>query len=281
MKTLQRCALVALGLTLPSVVSAQEVAPFFQQAPAVLVDTYEGVDAPVFNDYFEMLTQRYEGSDGWPWSIFTRSATKAIRVTALPAGLESMLEVLAARQASFQDFEESQVELWNSAWETRHVSVYNAAPGLSVVPDGFTGEDMQALPFTRVIVYELEWDQVPAFRAALRERSALDRAAGLGNAFVLTVWNGGIGTVGQTVVLRVSAESRTADADANFQARRAARQDYQAEWSRLTGIMNDAAASEAGALFHPRWLVRQKPMWGLGPRAQPPPPAVRVTVRHS
>jgi hypothetical protein len=241
MKTLQRCALVALGLTLPSVVSAQEVAPFFQQAPAVLVDTYEGVDAPVFNDYFEMLTQRYEGSDGWPWSIFTRSATKAIRVTALPAGLESMLEVLAARQASFQDFEESQVELWNSAWETRHVSVYNAAPGLSVVPDGFTGEDMQALPFTRVIVYELEWDQVPAFRAALRERSALDRAAGLGNAFVLTVWNGGIGTVGQTVVLRVSAESQMADVGPNAEARRAAREDYRAEWNRLSGIMRDAA----------------------------------------
>jgi hypothetical protein len=243
MKALQRCLTIAaaFALSLPLVVSAQGVAPFFERAPSVLVDTYEGIDAPVFTEYFEMLAEKYEGSEAWPWSVFTRSSTTATRVTPLPAGLESMLEVLASRQAGFQDFDESQTELWNSAWGTRHMSVYGAAPAMSVVPDGFTVEDMHALPYTRVIVYELEWDQAPAFRAALRERSALDRAAGLGNAFVLTAWNGGIGTVGQTVVLRVSAESRAADAGPNGEARRVARQGYRAEWNRLTGIMNAAA----------------------------------------
>ena len=243
MKVFRNIALSAVALSIPTVAIAQDVAPFFEQIPAVLVDTYEGVNSPLFDEYFEMLVNRDEADGEVGWSIYSESATKKLRATALPEGLESMLGILGLRQTGFSDFNEDQVALWSSAWGSRAVSVWNAAPGMSVVPEGFTSADMGELPFTRVILYEVAWDQAPAFRAALRERSALDREAGLGGNFVMTAWNGGIGTRAQTVQVRVSAVSRSADAGPNQMARRAGREGYQAEWGRLSGIMNAASTS--------------------------------------
>jgi hypothetical protein len=236
-----RSVLVAATLLLPVTTAAQDVAPIFESAPAVLYETYRAVNSPVFTEYFEMLVDRYAGSDGYGWGVYSENATVHYRITALPEGLTSMVAVQQARGVSFQDFSESEVALWNSAWGSRHVSVYNAAPGLSVVPDGFTVSDIQALPYNRVSIYNLKWDQAPAFREALAARSALDREAGLGDAFVLTAWNGGVGTEAQTVMLRVSAESRTVDAGSNFDARRAARAAYGEEWGRLNAIINASA----------------------------------------
>jgi len=235
-----RSMLVAATLLLPATTSAQDVAPIFENAPAVLYETYRAVNSPVFTEYFEMLVDRYAGSDGYGWGVYSENATVHYRITGLPEGLTSMVEVQQARGVSFQDFNEAQVALWNSAWGSRHVSVYNAAPALSVVPD-FTVSDIQALPYNRVRIYNLKWDQAPAFREALAARSALDREAGLGNAFILTVWNGGVGTEAQTVMLRVSAESRTVDSGANFEARQVARAAYREEWSRLTALMSASA----------------------------------------
>lgn len=240
MKTLMKGALVAAALSVPATSWAQDVAPLFEAAPAVLYETYRGVDGPVFNEYFEMLVDRYAGSDGFGWGIYRENATVAYRITALPEGLQSMVDVQQARGTSFQEFTDDQVDLWNRAWGTRHVAVYNAAPGLSVVPDGFSVADIQALPYNRVTIYHLEWNQAPAFRQALSERAALDREAGIDN-FVFTVWNGGIGTEAQTVMVRVSAESRAADAGANTAARREARQSYIEEFRRLGAIMNASA----------------------------------------
>ena len=191
MKMLLKGALVVAALSLPAASWAQDVAPLFEAAPAVLYETYRGVDGPVFNEYFEMLVDKYAGSNGFGWGIYRENTTVAYRITALAEGLESMLEVQQARNTSFQEFTEDQLDLWNRAWGTRHVAVYNAAPGLSVVPDGFSVADIQALPYNRVTIYHLKWNEAPAFRQALRERSALDREAGIEN-FVLTVWNGGI-----------------------------------------------------------------------------------------
>lgn len=236
-----RSMLVAATLLLPATTSAQDVAPIFESAPAVLYETYRAVNSPVFTEYFEMLVDRYAGSDGYGWGIYSENATVHYRITGLPEGLTSMVEVQQARGVSFQDFSEAQVALWNSAWGSRHVSVYDAAPALSVVPDDFTVSDIRALPYNRVSIYNLKWDQAPAFREALAARSALDREAGLGSAFILIAWTGNVGTEAQTVMLRVSAESRTVDSGANAEARQVARAAYREEWNRLTAIMNASA----------------------------------------
>ena len=240
MHTLMKGALLVAALSLPVTSGAQDVAPLFEAAPAILYETHSGVDGPVFDEYFEMLVEKYAGAEGFGWGVYRENATVAYRITALSAGLESMLEVQQARNESFQEFTEDQTDLSNRAWGTRHVAVYNAAPALSVVPDGFSVADIQALPYNRVTLYNLKWDKAPAFRQALAERSALGREAGIED-FVLTAWTGGIGTQAQTVMVRVTAESRAADAGDNAAARRAARQPYIAEFRRLTGIMNRSA----------------------------------------
>jgi hypothetical protein len=232
--------LVAAAMSVSGGLSAQDVAPLFQQAPAVLYETYKGVDAPVFNEYFELLVERYAGTNAFGWGVYRENSTVAYRITALPNRLQSMLEVQQARNEGFQDMTEHHVDLWNRAWQTRHVAVYGSVPAASVVPEGFTVADIQALPYNRVTVYHLKWDQVGAFREALNRRSELDREAGIDD-FVLTGWAGGIGTESQTFMIRVSAASQAADIGPNRDARRAARESYRAEFGRLSGIMNASA----------------------------------------
>ena len=240
MRILPRGAWIAAALLLPSATAAQEVPPLFQSVPSVLYETYRGVNARVFTEYFEMLVNRYAGSPGYGWGIYSENATVQYRITALPDGLASMVDLQRARGESFQNFTEDQVALWNSAWGTRHAAVYNAAPTLSVVPEGFTVDDIRGMPYNRVTVYHLKWDEAPAFRAALAERSALDRQAGIEN-FVLTTWTGGVGTEAQTVMIRVSAENRAADAGENARLRREARASYREDFGRHSGIMNASA----------------------------------------
>jgi hypothetical protein len=214
-------------------------APFFEQVPAVLYETYRGVSNPTFDNYFNMLVDKYATSGGAGWAIYRENAKTAYRITVLPEGMESLLPIQQARVASFQEFDEGQMALWNGAWESRHVAVFNAAPAMSVVPEGFTVDDIRRLPYNRTTLYYLKWDQAAEFRQALRRRYELDREAGIEN-FVLTAWNGGIGTEAQVVMIRVSAESRTADAGPNFEARRAARASYSDEWRELNRVMGDA-----------------------------------------
>lgn len=229
-------------LSLPVGASAQEVAPLFQKAPSVLYETYRAVNAPAFNEYFEMLAAKYERSGGFAWGIYTENPTVAYRITALPERLTTLIEVNRARNAGAQAFTPAERAMWNAGWGSRQAVIYNAAPAMSVVPDDFDIDHIRALPYNRVIVYHIRWDQAPAFREALRARSALDRENGV-RGFVMTAWNGGLGTAAQTVMIRVSAESQAADVGANREARSASRASYREEWGRLSGIMNAAAWS--------------------------------------
>ena len=237
---LSLASVVLSGLVAVGPLTAQDVAPLFQQAGSVVYETYNGVNSPVFGEYFEMLVDKYKDTDAHGWGLYRENATVWYRISPLANGLQTLMEVQAARSAGFQEFNDAERALWNTAWATRHVSIFNAAPAMSVVPEGFSVADIQALPYNRVTVYYLKWDQAPAFRQALRARAELDRDANIDD-FVFTAWNGGIGTEAQTVMIRVSAASLNADRGPNQAARRAARESYRAEWSRLSQIMNNAA----------------------------------------
>jgi hypothetical protein len=205
-----------------------------------MYETYRNVNNPAFGEYFSMLVEKYTGTNGHPWAIYRENAKTAYRITVLPDGIESMLPIQQARVESFQEFDEDQIAMWNAGWGSRQVSIWNTAPGLSVVPEGFTVDDIRELGYNRVSIYYLKWNRAAEFRQALAERSALDREAGIDD-FVLTTWNGGIGTPAQVVMIRVSAESQAADIGPNREARRAARQPYMERFGELTRIMNEAA----------------------------------------
>lgn len=240
MKLIRRFTLAALLLPIAAPAAAQDVAPFFEQVPAVLYETYKGTTSN-FNAYFDMLVAKYDASGGeYGWAIYRQGPKVAYRISVLPEGLESLAPMQRARGASFQEFDDDQMALWSSAWGTRHAAVYSAAPALSVVPEGFTVDDIRALPYHRTTIYHLKWDQAGAFRDALRRRAELDRAANIEN-FVFTVWNGGIGTEGQIVMIRVAAENEAADDGPNREARAAARQGYLEEFRELVRIMNDSS----------------------------------------
>lgn len=234
-------SLAAVCLTAPAAApAAAQNAPIFDQVPAVLYETFRGLNNPTFGEYFEMLVEKYSGTTGYPWAIYVENAKTAYRISILPDGLNSLAPMQQARSESFQEFDDSQRELWLGGWGQRQAAVYGSAPALSVVPDDFTVDDIRALPYNRVTVYYLRWDKAAQFRQALAERSALDRDANI-PGFVLTAWNGGVGTPAQVVMLRVSAESQQADIGANREARQAARASYREEFNRLSRLMNDAA----------------------------------------
>ncbi|HBV07016.1 MAG TPA: hypothetical protein DEF01_09770 [Gemmatimonadetes bacterium] len=232
-------ALIAVAAICPSMVNGQDVAPIFESAPWIQYETYRAVDAPVFREYFEMLVDKFSGTEAFGWGVYQESPTVAYRITALPNTWQSLQDVNEQRVAGFEDFTEVEVDLFNRAWGSRHAALYAVNPDQSVVPEGFTVDDIRALPYNRVMVYRLKWGQAPAFAEALAARSALDREAGMDN-FVFTVWWGGLGTETRTVMVRISAENRAADI-AGFQSRQEARQAYMDEWRRLSGIMNAAA----------------------------------------
>lgn len=231
-------ACIALTTFAASPAVAQD-APIFEQVPAVMYETYRGVNNPAFNDYFAMLVEKYAGTGGYAWAIYRESPKVAYRITGLAEGLASMIPIQRARVESFQEFDQGQMDMWNAGWGSRHVSVWNAAPAMSVVPDGFTVEDIRELPYNRVIVYHLKWNQAGAFREALRARSALDREAGI-EGFVQTAWNGGIGTNAQVVMVRYSFASELADLE-NRSVRMEAREGFREEWLAHNRAMNEAA----------------------------------------
>jgi hypothetical protein len=238
MRSFASAVFVAAILAIPASGPAQEVAPIFEQVPAVMYETYSNINQPAFNEYFEMLVAKYTESGGHGWAIYFENPKVAHRITVLEDGLATVPGLQRARVESFQEFNEAQMELWNSAWGSRHAAIYSTAPNLSYVPEGFTVDDIRRLPYVRTRIHYLKWNQAGAFRQALARRGELDREAGIDN-LVLTAWNGGLGAVGQSVMIRVSAESLMADREA-LAERMEIRQGYWDEWIRLTRIMNDA-----------------------------------------
>ena len=94
--------LVAMVVALPSVLVAQFDA-------TIIHEKYLGVDGPLFAEYFDMLNQKYQGTDATGWGIYYESPTVAYRLTAVPAesGMEGVVEVLNERVEGFQEFTEA------------------------------------------------------------------------------------------------------------------------------------------------------------------------------
>ncbi len=226
-----------LCISAPGITQEEEVAPIFQEVRGLMYETYKGVNRPIFNEYFEMLVEKYEGTDA-RWAIFNENLSVSHRLTALSEGWDSVIAITEDRQASFQEFTYAQRALWDVAWDTRQVQLYGAMPALSYVPEGFTVENIRQLPYHRVEIHHLKWDQAPAWREALARRHEIDREAGVDN-MVLTTWGGGLGTERMTVMIRIAAESPETD-QAQLAERQQLREPYMDEIMELMAQMHAA-----------------------------------------
>ena len=226
--------LVAMVVVLPSVLVAQFDA-------TIIHEKYLGVDGPVFAEYFDMLNQKYQGTDATGWGIYYESPTVAYRLTAVPAesGMEGVVEVLNERVEGFQEFTEAQRQLWATAWSSRRQSVYVALPELSYLPDDVSIETLQANPYSRVQTYHVKPTEIESFESALARRGELDRGVGIDN-LILRVYRGGMGTPAPVYMLRFHAESQEADALGRAD-RQVARQGIMEEWRETNTAMREAA----------------------------------------
>jgi hypothetical protein len=102
----------------------------------------------------------------------------AYRITGLPEGLHSVAAITERRVIGANEFTEEERALWETAWQTRQVQLYSAIPALSYVPEGFTTEDMRQLPWRRVEIHHVEWDQAPAWRAAVARMNEINASTG-------------------------------------------------------------------------------------------------------
>ena len=229
--------LVAVLVALPSVLSAQTA--LFDAT--VIYEKYLGVDQPVFAEYFNMLNQKYEGTDATGWGIYYETPTVSYRLTPVPAesGMEGVVEVLNERNLAFQEFTEPQRELWATAWASRRQAVYFALPELAYLPDDISAETLQANPYSRVQIYHVRPTEMQNFEDALARRGELDRSLGIDN-LILRVYRGGMGTPAPVYMLRFHAESQEADA-LGLAERRAARQGIMEEWRATNRAMSEAA----------------------------------------
>ena len=229
--------LVAMVVVLPSVLIAQAS----QFDATIIHEKYLGVDGPVFAEYFDMLNQKYQGTDATGWGIYYESPTVAYRLTAVPAesGMEGVVEVLNERVAGFQEFTEPQKQLWATAWSSRRQSVYFALPELSYLPDDVSIETLQANPYSRVQIYHVKPTEIEKFQDALARRGELDRSVGIDN-LILRVYRGGMGAPTPVYMLRFHAESPKADALGRAD-RQTARQGIMEEWRETNTAMREAA----------------------------------------
>jgi hypothetical protein len=227
-----------LCISAPAITQEEQAEPTFPSISGLMYETFKGIDRPLFNEYFALLVEKFEGNPDAGWSIWNENMSVAYRITGLPEGLHSVAAITERRQTGFQEFTEEERALWDKAWQTRQVQLYNAIPALSYVPEGFTMEDMRQLPWRRVEIHHVEWDQAPAWRAAVARMNEINREYGIDN-MVVTVWGGGLGTTAMSFMVRSADESQEAYR-ANRMERNGIREAHREEIRDLFMQMNAA-----------------------------------------
>jgi hypothetical protein len=97
---------------------------------------------------------------------------------------------------------------------------------------------MRQLPWRRVEIHHVEWDQAPAWRAAVARMNEINREYGIDN-MVATVWSGGLGTTAMSFMIRYADESQEAYR-ANRMERNGIREAHREEIRDLFMQMNAA-----------------------------------------
>lgn len=230
-----RLILMVVGLSVftgpPAAAQMQEGMLIFEQ--------YDGVSSAEFREYFELLRERYEGSD-MSWGIYQADPRVAFRVTAVnEGGMQGVLDVLEERVRGFDSFTERLGALWGTAWQQRRQMIFSNAPDLSVVPDDFGYSYVEDNPYTRVIMALVKPGEIQNFETARLRLMEIDAQLGNDQGKIMRVYRGGLGSPAPVYLIFLHARD-LADFAAREERQAAARATMAAEWQEAWDIMINA-----------------------------------------
>ena len=109
---MKRSLSIALGALMLSYtpVSAQ-----MSEDGMLIFERYDGVSMPHFQEYFQLLKEKYEGTDAAGWGVYVASPREAYRLSAVPeGGMQGVLDVRAL-VATDRDDPDSVIGFWPRA----------------------------------------------------------------------------------------------------------------------------------------------------------------------
>lgn len=234
---MKRIVLMLIGLSL---FTSQSSAGQMQDG-MLIFEQYDGVSSAEFQEYFELLKERYDGSD-MSWGIYQAENPRvAFRVTAVPeGGMQGVLDVLDARVRGFDAFTGRLNELWGTAWQQRRQMIFSNAPDLSVVPDDFGYSHVESNPYARIYMVVVNPGDIQTFENAHKRIVELDAQLGNNEGRILRVYRGGLGSPAPAYLLFFHGTD-LADFAAREERQNAARATIAAEWQEAWDALVKAA----------------------------------------
>ena len=198
----------------------------------MVMDKYDvGAGGPVFQDYFSMVQDTYEGetSAASSWGIYWESPTVMYRLAGVQeGGLDGVLELQKDRIAKANDFSPEARELFGAAWEGRRTNVWAELGSLNYMPETWDYETVSGNPFHSVRVVYVRQGEQENYERAIQRMNELNRSLGI-NDMMMRVFRGGLGTDAPVYMFRSASESMEAHGRKTA-AHRAAREAILAEW---------------------------------------------------
>ncbi len=209
------------------------------QEGMLIFEQYDGVSPAEFQEYFELLRERSDGSD-MSWGIYQADPRVAFRVTAVnEGGMQGVLNVMDARVRGFDAFTERLNELWGTAWQQRRQMIFSNAPDLSVVPDDFGYSYVESNPYTRIIMALVKPGGIQSFEDARLRLMEIDAQLGNNEGKIMRVYRGGLGSPAPAYLIFLHGKD-LADFAAREERQAAARATMAAEWQEAWDTMIEA-----------------------------------------
>jgi hypothetical protein len=209
----------------------------------LIFERYDGVSMPHFQEYFQLLKQRYEGSDATGWGIYVASPRVAYRLSAVPeGGMQGVLDVRQERIQGFDDFTEREGELWGTAWAQRRQMAFSNAADLSMLPEDFGYDHVQDNPYTQVVIALVKPSEIQTFESAVMRLQELDKQVGNDQGAMFRAYRGDFGTPAPAYLFINHAESMedmASKVDRWNMARMPIMSEWQEAWTAMTGATRD------------------------------------------
>ena len=233
---MKRSLSIALGALMLSYTPVSAQMP---EDGMLIFERYDGVSMPHFQEYFQLLKEKYEGTDATGWGVYVASPREAYRLSAVPeGGMQGVLDVRRERNQGFIEFTDRERELWGMSWAQRRQMVFSNAPDLSMVPDDFGYDHVYNNPYTQVVIALVKPSEIETFENAVLRLQELDNQVGNDQEAMFRAYRGDFGTPAPAYLFINHAQSM-ADMASKFgrmeMARMPIMNEWQEAWNSMTG----------------------------------------------